>query len=108
DIKRKRMELAVGEHDPRRFLGENIIYFMTLHLRCPNETLRELVDLTWKKSVRYWSIFARLPLYGQMSLIQHRVLHNAVRARDGQTAEEADRLILERALHTIVETFEHR
>jgi DNA-binding GntR family transcriptional regulator len=108
DIKRKRMELAVGEHDPRRFLGENIIYFKTLHLRCPNETLRELVDLTWKKSVRYWSIFARLPLYGQMSLIQHRVLHNAVRARDGQTAEEADRLILERALHTIVETFEHR
>ena len=64
--------------------------------------------MTWKKSVRYWSIFARLPLYGQTSLIQHRVLHNAVRARDGQTAEEADRLILERALHTIVETFEHR
>jgi DNA-binding GntR family transcriptional regulator len=108
DVKRKRMELAVADHDPHRFLGENIVYFKSLHLRCPNETLRELVDLTWKKSVRYWSIFARLPQYGHLSLVQHRVLHQAVRARDGEAAERADRQILERALQVIVDTFEHR
>jgi len=108
DLKRKRMEQAVGDHDPPRFLGENIVYFKSLHLRCPNETLRELVDLTWKKSVRYWSIFARLPQYGTLSLVQHRVLHEAVRARDGEAAEHADRQILARALQVIVDTFEHR
>jgi DNA-binding FadR family transcriptional regulator len=58
--------------------------------------------------VRYWSIFARLPQYGHLSLVQHRVLHQAVRARDGEAAERADRQILERALQVIVDTFEHR
>ena len=57
----ERMERAVAADDPRRFLGENIAYFRSLRLHCPNETLRELVELTWKKAVRYWSIFARLP-----------------------------------------------
>jgi DNA-binding GntR family transcriptional regulator len=106
DVLRRRMELAVEHNDPRRFLAENIAYFRTLIVHCPNETLRELVEQTWKKAVRYWSIFARLPSYPRGSLEQHRHLHAAVRAGDGEAAERAARLILERALHEIVVTFE--
>lgn len=102
DAVRERMERACARADGRRFLAENIAYFRLLLGHCPNETLRELVELTWKKSVRYWSIFARLPSYPRGSLEQHRHLHAAVHSGDGAAAERADGLILERALHEIV------
>jgi DNA-binding GntR family transcriptional regulator len=102
---RRRMESA--STSPRLFLSLNVQYFRTLALHCPNDTLRELVELTWKKAVRYWSIFARIPHYAEVSIVQHTTLHEAVRAGDGAAAERADRLILERALHEIVATFEH-
>ena len=105
DAVRGRMERAVA--NPARFLCVNGDYFRTLVLHCPNETLRELVELTWKKAVRYWSIFARLPRYAEISIVQHKALHEAVRLGDGAAAERADRLILERALKEIVATFEH-
>ena len=105
DDVRSRMERAVA--NPARFLSLNVDYFRTLVLHCPNETLRELVELTWKKAVRYWSIFARLPRYAEISIVQHKALHDAVRLGDGAAAERADRLILERALKEIVATFEH-
>jgi DNA-binding GntR family transcriptional regulator len=105
DAVRRRMERAVT--DPVRFLSINVHYFRTLVLHCPNETLRELVELTWKKAVRYWSIFARLPRYSEISIVQHKTLHDAVLLGDGAAAERADRLILERALKEIVATFEH-
>jgi DNA-binding GntR family transcriptional regulator len=100
------MDAAVADGDPRQFLTENIRYFRTLLARCPNGTLRELVELTWNKAVRYWSIFARLPHYGHGSLVKHAVLHRAVQAGDGSAAEEADRAILEHALSEIVLTLE--
>ena len=105
DHLRAQMEEAV--RNPRQFLAVNIHYFRTLALHCPNDTLRELVELTWKKAVRYWSIFARLPRYAEVSIVQHATLHDAVRRGDGAAAERADRLILERALQEIVATFEH-
>jgi len=107
DLLRIQMENAVRDGDARRFLSENINYFRTLMLHCPNATLLDLVELTWKKAVRYWSIFARLPHYGAMSIEQHRALHEAVRTGDGTAAEAADRVILQRALQVIVDTFEH-
>jgi DNA-binding GntR family transcriptional regulator len=107
DLLRIQMENAVRDGDARRFLSENINYFRTLMLHCPNATLLDLVELTWKKAVRYWSIFARLPRYGVMSIEQHRALHEAVRTGDGAAAEEADRVILQRALQVIIDTFEH-
>lgn len=107
EVCRVHMENAVKDGDARRFLTENINYFRTLMIHCPNATLRELVELTWKKAVRYWSIFARLPRYGLLSIEQHRTLHDAVRTGDGAAAEEADRLILARALQVIIDTFEH-
>jgi DNA-binding GntR family transcriptional regulator len=106
DAIRAAMEAAVVEEDPRQFLNENIAYFRTLLGHCPNATLRELVELTWNKSVRYWSIFARLPRYGRGSIVQHARLHDAVQSGDGAVAEQADRAILERALAEVVNTLE--
>jgi DNA-binding GntR family transcriptional regulator len=106
DEVRRAMERAVRDGDPRRFLTENIEYFRTLLGHCPNAVLRELVELTWNRSVRYWSIFARLPGYGEGSLASHAALHEAAHAGDAEGAERADRAILERALHTVLETLQ--
>jgi DNA-binding GntR family transcriptional regulator len=104
---RTAMEHAVADRDPQRFLARNISYFRTLVSHCPNGTLRELVEQTWNKAVRYWSVFARLPRYGEGSLARHRALHEAVVAGDGAAAEQADRAILEWALREIIATFAH-
>ena len=104
DVLRGAMERAVADHDAKRFLAENIAYFRALLAHCPNEVLRELVDLTWNRAMRYWSIFARLPHYARGSLDHHRVLHAAVHARDREAAAGADYAILERALHEILAT----
>ena len=106
DEVRGAMEAAVAADDGQRFLSENITYFRLLLGRCPNPTMRELVEVTWNKAARYWSIFARLPRYSRGSLAQHRALHDAVRAGDPAAAEAADRAILERALHEILATIE--
>jgi len=107
DAVRAAMEKAVTAGDPERFLAENIQYFRTLLGHCPNGTIRELIELTWNKAVRYWSIFARLPHYGAGSLVQHAALHEAARNRDPAAAEAASRAILERAMREIVATFAH-
>lgn len=107
DAIRAAMERAVEKGDPEGFLAENIRYFRTLLGHCPNGTIRELIELTWNKAVRYWSIFARLPHYGAGSLVQHAALHEAARDRDPAAAETASRAILERAMREIVATFEH-
>ncbi len=103
---RKAMEAAVAADDGQRFLSENIAYFRLLLAHCPNPTMRDLVELTWSRAARYWSIFARLPRYSRGSLDQHKPLHEAVRARDGDAAEAAAYAILERALGEILQTFE--
>jgi len=106
DAVRARMEAAVAADDGQGFLAENVAYFQLLLSHCPNGTMRDLVELTWKRAARYWSIFARLPHYSRGSLAQHLPLHEAVRARDGAAAQAADYRILERALGEIVETFD--
>lgn len=103
---RRAMEAAVAAADGQRFLAENIAYFRLLQSYCPNGTMRELVELTWNRSARYWSIFARLPHYARGSLAQHAPLHEAVLAGDPTAAQGADYAILERALGEIVATFE--
>ena len=102
DALRDAMERAVADHDAKRFLDENIAYFRALLAHCPNDVLRELVEVTWNRAMRYWSIFARLPNYARGSLEHHRALHDAVHRHDGAAAEDADRAILERALREIL------
>jgi DNA-binding GntR family transcriptional regulator len=104
DLLRSAMERAVATRDPRRFLAENIAYFRALLAHCPNDVLRELVDLTWNRAMRYWSIFARLSHYPRGSLEHHSLLHEAVHARDRDAAARADHAILERALNEILVT----
>lgn len=106
DALRAGMEAAVAGDDGHAFLAENVAYFRLLLSHCPNGTMRDLVELTWNRAARYWSIFARLPRYSRGSLAQHKSLHDAVRARDGDAAEAADYAILERALGEILQTFE--
>jgi len=105
DAIRAAMEAAVAGDDGKAFLAENVAYFRRLLSHTPNGTMRDLVELTWTRAARYWSIFARLPRYSRGSLAQHRPLHEAVRAGDGAAAQAADYAILERALGEIVETF---
>lgn len=57
--------------------------------------------------MRYWSTFSRLQRYGERSLVQLLPCTAAVHAR-ADAAERADRAILERALRTILDTFEQR
>jgi DNA-binding GntR family transcriptional regulator len=106
DAIRAAMESAVAADNGRAFLAENIAYFRLLLSYCPNGTMRELVELTWNRAARYWSIFARLPHYSAGSLAHHLALHEAVRRRDPAAAGAADYAILERALGEIAETFE--
>ena len=101
------MEQAEAAADPKAFLAENVNYFHALVACCPNELLRELVQLAWTRSARYWSVLARLPRYAEGSLEQHAVLHRAVRVRDAVGAESANRAILERALREILVTVDH-
>ena len=105
DALRAEMEAAVAGDDGHAFLTSNIAYFRLLNSHCPNATMRELVELTWSRAARYWSIFARLPYYSRGSLAQHLPLHEAVRRRDAAAAQAADYAILERALGEICETF---
>jgi DNA-binding GntR family transcriptional regulator len=105
DVLRAEMETAVAGDDGHAFLDRNIAYFRLLLSHCPNTTMRELVELTWSRAARYWSIFARLPYYSRGSLAQHLPLHEAVRSRDAAAAQASDYAILERALGEIGETF---
>jgi DNA-binding GntR family transcriptional regulator len=107
DAIRLAMEQAVAAADSKAFLAENVAYFHTLVAYCPNEHLRELVQLCWTRSRRYWSLLARLPSYSEGSLEQHVLLHRAVKARDAARAESANRSILERALREILVTVDH-
>jgi DNA-binding GntR family transcriptional regulator len=105
DALRAEMEAAVAGDDGHAFLAANVAYFRQLISHCPNTTMRELVELTWRRAARYWSIFAHLPHYSRGSLTQHLPLHEAVRRHDAAAAQAADYAILERALGEICETF---
>jgi DNA-binding GntR family transcriptional regulator len=104
---RRQMEDGVAAGDSQGFLAGNVRYNRELVARCPNELLRDLVEQTWNKSLRYWSLLVRLPHYIQESLEHHRVLHDAVRRRDGERAATADREILEFALGQMLSNLEH-
>ena len=96
------MERAVAVDDAQAFLASNVAYHRCLALPCPNGLLRELVELTWNRSLRYQSLLVRLPRYVHDSLARHGELHAAVAAGDAAAAAEADRAILERAREQIL------
>jgi DNA-binding GntR family transcriptional regulator len=98
---RSRMEAAARERDAAAFLDNNIAYNRHLISCCENATLRELVEYTWNKAVRYWNLLVRIPGYIEPSLRRHRVLHRAVVSGDAEAAAAAQREMLVRALHEL-------
>ncbi|MDX6441575.1 MAG: hypothetical protein QOE43_1304, partial [Gaiellaceae bacterium] len=78
---RTAMEAAVADDDGHAFLAENIAYFRLLLSHCPNTTMRELVELTWNKALRYWSVLIRQPSYMSQSIANNTRLNDAVQAR---------------------------
>lgn len=105
ELVRHEMERKVADQEASAFLANNVRYNRFLISRCRNTVLRELVEVTWNKSLRYWSLLVRLPNYTTLSLDRHEQLHNAVLTRDPEAAEAAEREILGRALEEILHTF---
>jgi DNA-binding GntR family transcriptional regulator len=103
---RTAMERAIAAGDGQSFLAANVAYFRALVSRCPNATLRELVELTWTKATRYWSVLGRVPHYAEVSLTHHVPLHEAAMAGNASAAEEADSLILQQALRVLLASFD--
>lgn len=101
------MERAVATGDAPDFLANTVRYSRYLISRCRNGVLRELVEVTWNKSLRYWNLLVRLPNYTALSLDRHSRLHESVQALDAEAAGDAEREILSRALDEILATFAH-
>jgi DNA-binding FadR family transcriptional regulator len=83
-------------------LENNVEYNRRLIACCENVTLRELVELTWNKAVRYWNLLVRIPGYIEPSLRRHRLVHRAVVSGDGDAAADAQREMLVRALRELM------
>jgi DNA-binding GntR family transcriptional regulator len=102
------MEEAIAARDPRAFLDHNVDYYRRLIAPCPNSVLRELVELAWTKSLRYWSVLIRLENYAAASVERNRLLNHAVQTRDPAGAEVAAGDVLRQALEEMLAAFEHR
>jgi DNA-binding GntR family transcriptional regulator len=108
DDQHRMMEEAIAKEDPRAFLEHNVAYYRRLITLCPNPELRELVELTWTKSLRYWSVLIRLENYAATSVERNQLLNDAVQSRDPAGAEGAAREVLRQALDGMLATLEHR
>lgn len=107
DALHQRMRACVEADDAQGFLQANVTYNTRLIAFCRNPVLRELVELTWNKALRYWSVLIRLPSYMSHSLESNSRLNDAVQARDPVAAEVAAAEVLQRALGEIIENFDH-
>ncbi len=107
DAIHRRMRTCVEHHDLQGFLEANVAYNTRLIALCNNPVLRELVELTWNKALRYWSVLIRQPSYVSQSIANNTRLNDAVQARDPAAAEVAAAEVLRGALKEIVETFDH-
>jgi DNA-binding GntR family transcriptional regulator len=103
----RHMRSCAERHDPQGFLEANVAYNARLIALCDNPVLRELVELTRNKALRYWSVLIRQPSYVSQSIASNTRLNDAVQALDPAAAEVAAAGVLQGALKEIVETFDH-
>jgi DNA-binding GntR family transcriptional regulator len=108
DAQHDEMEAAIAKGDAQTFLAHNRAYYRRLIMLCPNPVLRELVELAWTKSLRYWSVLIRLENYITASVERNRLLNDAVQTRDPAGAEVAAGDVLRQALEEMLAAFEHR
>ncbi|MEX2645960.1 MAG: GntR family transcriptional regulator [Gaiellaceae bacterium] len=100
------MAPAIKARDHDRFLDLNIQYHRALVGPSPNPVLRELVELTWNRSERYWRLLRVVPdHYMASSYRYHERLHEAVKTRDAVATEAVMRELLEFALEQILAHF---
>jgi DNA-binding GntR family transcriptional regulator len=103
------MDPTIRANDHNKFLDLNIQYHRALIRPSPNRVLRELVELTWNRSERYWRLL-RVVSGDHMdgSYGYHQALHETVTARNAKDTEEVMRRLLEFALQQILEHFPQR
>lgn len=89
-----RMEEAVTAGDSRRYLESNIEYHRRLSDLCPNRVLTHLIDVTWRKVLRYRYLVLALPGRVSASLGYHRTLQAAIETGDAAGAADAVSTIL--------------
>lgn len=99
---------AIGADDHNKFLDLNIQYHRALVRPSPNRILRELVELTWNRSERYWRLLRVVSSDMGGSYRYHQGLHEAVTARNASATEAVMRELLEFALQLILEHFPQR
>jgi DNA-binding GntR family transcriptional regulator len=76
---------------------------------CANPILRELIELTWLRTERYWRLFKYLPAhYMDGSVAYHQRLHAAITDRDAEGAAETLRELLRFALSQLTAYLETR
>lgn len=91
-----RMTAAVAVNDAMEYLEALKEYNSTLLEACPNRTLVMLSMISWRSSLRYWSLLVRgSDEYLKRSLARNEALNAAVAQRDGERTE-----------HTAVQTLE--
>jgi DNA-binding GntR family transcriptional regulator len=82
-----------------RFLAANHGYHRRWLSACPNPILRELIELTWLRTERYWRLFKFLPAdYIEGSVAYHQRLHAAIADHDADQAAKTLRELLAFAL----------
>ena len=102
-----RMRACTENNDAQGYLEAVVAYQADLIALCPNPVLRELVEVTWNKSLRYWSLLFRVPHYMSRSFEGNRAFNVAVQALDPEAAAAATTEVLHGALDEIIETFDH-
>jgi DNA-binding GntR family transcriptional regulator len=92
-----------------QFLAANHGYHRRWLRACANPILRELIELTWLRTERYWRLFKYLPAhYMDGSVAYHQRLHAAITDRDAEGAAETLRELLRFALSQLTAYLETR
>lgn len=103
------MAAAGAQPDMLQFLAANHRYHECWLAVSPNEILRELIELTWLRTERYWRLFQFLPPeYIAGSITHHHQLHAAITAGAGDEAADVLRTLLTFALSHLTAYLESR
>jgi DNA-binding GntR family transcriptional regulator len=100
------VEQSFAAGNGRAAFDGTVEYYRRLIQFSPNMVLREFVESSWTKSLRYWGVLSRVENYMEISMRGNGLLDEAVRARDGLAAEQATAQVLKAALESILAAIE--
>jgi len=91
-----RMAAAVAARDTMDYVDALKHYNATVLAACPNRTLSDYAQSSWRSALRYWDLLVRgSDNYPAESLARNQNLHAAIRARNPARAAQASTDILE-------------